>query len=504
MPERNFERQTRQQVLQGIIMALLLGLTLALPMAPASAGPAQIRQPVWAGSFYPSEPNALVETIAALTARAGPPAQPLPRGKVLRALILPHAGYVYSGRTAAYASLVLGDQRFDKVVLLGPDHRVGFRNGAVSDASLFRTPLGEIPLHADAGWLRRTSPLFRTIPASDRSEHSLEVILPFLQYYLKDFSLVPVVLGPGPVPPMSEAINELLGPATLLVVSSDLSHFLPYEEARMKDRATIDAILALDADALIPDTNMACGIIPIQVLINLARRNDWQPLLLHYANSGDTAGHPERVVGYAAIAFFGDLPMVQHEHLSHDQGQTLLDLARKTIADQLDIEMSGDRYRNLEKLLKDKTLHENRGTFVTLKKHGQLRGCIGTIAPVESIASGIRRNAVNAAFNDPRFPPLKKEEFNDLTVEVSILTDPRPLAYRDGVDLIGKLRPEVDGVILRDGLASATFLPQVWEQLPDAEDFLCRLCLKAGLSSDAWRIRQPEILTYQVQYFEEE
>jgi AmmeMemoRadiSam system protein A len=153
--------------------------------------------------------------------------------------------------------------------------------------------------------------------------------------------------------------------------------------------------------------------------------------------------------------------------------------------------------------LKTHSFQEQRGTFVTLTRHGQLRGCIGSIAPVESIASGIRRNAVNAAFEDHRFSPLKEEEFADLKIEVSILTNPQPLNYSDADDLLNKLRQGVDGVILRSGPAGATFLPQVWEQLPEAQDFLGRLCLKAGMAADSWRTLHPEILTYQVQHFSE-
>lgn len=195
--------------------------------------------------------------------------------------------------------------------------------------------------------------------------------------------------------------------------------------------------------------------------------------------------------------------MTQQTELSEAQGKTLLALARQTIAKEIGQPVAQEDEQNLEKELRTHPFQEQRGTFVTLTRHGQLRGCIGTIAPVESIASGIRRNAVNAAFEDHRFSPLKKEEFSDLEIEVSILTDPQPLDYSDADDLLKKLRPGVDGVILRSGLAGATFLPQVWDQLPRTEDFLGRLCLKAGMAADSWRSLHPEISTYQVQHFSE-
>lgn len=195
--------------------------------------------------------------------------------------------------------------------------------------------------------------------------------------------------------------------------------------------------------------------------------------------------------------------MTQQTELSKAQGQTLLTLARQTIAKEIDQPVVQEDEQNIKKELKALPFQEHRGTFVTLTMHGQLRGCIGTIAPVESIASGIRRNAANAAFDDHRFSPLKKEEFSDVEIEVSILTDPQPLNYRDADDLLKKLRPGIDGVILRSGPAGATFLPQVWDQLPHTEDFLGRLCLKAGMAADSWRTLHPEILTYQVQHFSE-
>ena len=145
----------------------------------------------------------------------------------------------------------------------------------------------------------------------------------------------------------------------------------------------------------------------------------------------------------------------------------------------------------------------HRGTFVTLTIKGELRGCIGSLEGREPIVDGVRHNAVNAAFHDPRFRPLGRQELDKVTIEVSILSEPQPLAYTDGEDLLGRLRPGTDGVIIRKGYASATFLPQVWEQLPDKEEFLTHLCLKAGLAPDAWRRGDLEVLTYQVQYFEE-
>jgi AmmeMemoRadiSam system protein A len=188
--------------------------------------------------------------------------------------------------------------------------------------------------------------------------------------------------------------------------------------------------------------------------------------------------------------------------LTENQGQILVRLARATIAARLGL---ADTISKLipGNSLADPAFQEQRGTFVTLKIRNQLRGCMGCLTPSESILAGIQRNATNAAFNDPRFPPLTAPELAEAEIEISILTNPRELEYSDGSDLLKKLRPNIDGVIISKGVARATFLPQVWEQLPRTEDFLAHLCRKAGLSPDAWQKGEMEVAIYQAQYFHE-
>ncbi len=187
-------------------------------------------------------------------------------------------------------------------------------------------------------------------------------------------------------------------------------------------------------------------------------------------------------------------------NLSEEQGKYLLSVARKTIKNAL--------FPQEKEPIKEEGLppvfYERRGTFVTLTEHGNLRGCIGHIVPQEPLIEGVKENAINAAFRDPRFRPLSPEEFDKIRIEVSVLTDPKPLDYTDAKDLLNKLRPGVDGVIIKKGFHQATFLPQVWEQLPDKQEFLSHLCMKAGLSPEEWKKGSLEVLTYQVQAFEEE
>jgi AmmeMemoRadiSam system protein A len=190
------------------------------------------------------------------------------------------------------------------------------------------------------------------------------------------------------------------------------------------------------------------------------------------------------------------------KQFTEEQGKALVALARKTIQENLGVQIPMNP--KLTKDLADDALKVMTGTFVTLTIEGQLRGCIGTLEGREPMVEGVKHNAINAAFHDPRFPALTKRELDKVHIEVSVLTDPKPLTYTDANDLLKKLRPGIDGVIITQGYASATFLPQVWEQLPDKEDFLAHLCMKAGLSSDVWKRTMLEVLTYQVEYFEEE
>lgn len=486
---------------------VLLILFLAVLSVPRSALSDTVRKPVWAGLFYESDPSALAQSIDQLTRKAKKTRLSLPKGKRLRAIILPHAGYVYSGWTAAHAARVLSPNQFSKVILLGPDHRIGLQSAAICDATAYETPLGEIHLHKDTARLRLQPDLFEPLPASRDREHSLEVLLPFLQSYLHDFQLIPVVVGHGSAPRLARALDSIMGEGTLLVISSDLSHFLSYSEALARDRETIDEIINLRPDKLVKEDNRACGKIPLLILTEMALRHHWQPMLLHYSNSGDTAGDRSRVVGYAAVTFWEEEPMENSGsadgQFSEAQGRVLLKLARKTIGDKLGLATSESASQDLLSALEENCFKVERGTFVTLKIKEQLRGCIGSLTATETLAESVRRNALSAAFHDPRFPPLSQEELGRTAIEVSILTEPRPLPFQDGRDLIKKLRPHIDGVIIRKGFARATFLPQVWEQLPKPEDFLAHLCMKAGLPSRAWEDSDLEVLTYQVQYFEE-
>ena len=424
-----------------------------------------------AGMFYPDDPIELRQTLAELLANARPGATP----RAPKALIVPHAGYLYSGAVAAsaYARLGEGRGRIRRVVLLGPAHRVHVRGLALPEAERFATPLGEILL--DREGMRRLAdlPQVGASAAAHRIEHSLEVQLPFLQQVLGDFLLLPLAVGAATAAEVAEVLKRAWGgDETLIVVSSDLSHFLPDAAARKADGETVDAILALDPQI---DHEQACGATPINGLLLAARKHGLHAVKLDARNSSDAAGDPERVVGYAAFAFE---PAAGTDRPDAEKGSALLKLVRSEIASRLG--------RAAANPVKAAWLQEPGASFVTLTRQGELRGCIGTLEAHRPLEIDVRENAAAAAFRDPRFMPLGRDEFEEIRVEVSLLSPAETLAVSDEASALAALRPHVDGVVLAYRHFRSTFLPQVWEQLPEPADFLAQLKRKAGLPADFW------------------
>lgn len=259
---------------------------------------AAIRAPAVAGSFYPRDPHALREMVAGLLACEHSEA-PVPK-----AIIAPHAGYIYSGPIAArvYAQVANGRGTITRVVLLGPSHRVPFFGLAASSATAFATPLGEVPIDVEAMQRLAALPQVKVLDQAHAWEHSLEVQLPFLQLTLEDFKLVPLVVGSANRDDVRAVLSAAWGgPETLIVVSSDLSHYHDYVTAQALDRATTQAITALRADVI--DGDHACGFQPVNGLLAAARERGLQAELVDLRNSGDTAGPRDQVVGYGAYAF---------------------------------------------------------------------------------------------------------------------------------------------------------------------------------------------------------
>ena len=422
------------------------------------------RQPAVAGKFYSAATEQLLADVRGLLAT-----QPIPpQGSWPKALIVPHAGLRYSGPIAAsaYARLAPGRDAIRRVVLLGPAHRVPVRGLALPSATEFSTPLGRVALDAAATQLIRSMPQVVVSEEAHALEHSLEVQLPFLQSVLADFTLVPLAVGKASPEEVAAVLEKLWGgPETLIVVSSDLSHHHPYAEALELDRATVEKVLALEG-GLAPA--QACGAAPINGFLACARRHALAAQLLDLRNSGDTAGDKTRVVGYAAFAFARD----------EELGAALLTTARMAIGAELG--------RAQPHWPVHAALEAAGACFVTLHLHGALHGCIGTLKAQRPLGLDVRHNAAAAAFRDPRFQPLVESELDALSIEVSVLSEPERLDVSSEAQLLERLVPGVDGLILDCDGKRATFLPQVWEMLSEPREFLAKLRAKAGMPADFW------------------
>lgn len=446
-----------------------------------------VRMPAVAGLFYPADPGELASVVDRYMADVADPEV------YSRAVVAPHAGYVYSGRTAGYAHKNL-DPTVKRVLVLGPTHRVGIEGMALTGADWQQTPLGRIKTDEEiTGILETEFSEVITAPIVHAQEHSMEVQLPFLQRHLtSDFTVVPLAVGQCDAEAVARVIRRFWHwPDTAIVVSSDLSHYLPYEEAQVQDQRTIEQILAGG-----PDLNgqQACGTYPLSGLMNFARSEDLSVKVLDACNSGDTAGDRQRVVGYAAIAWYppenvaGPSPLtaLAYNAIAQKFGQPGMDIGG--------LETDADFVRSLD---------EPGATFVTITIDGQLRGCMGSIEADRPLREDLSKNALAAAFGDPRFPPLTAGEWEIADLEVSELTPLKPMVPQNSgqplteAEVLSRLRPGVDGVLLRFGPRRATFLPQVWEQLPEPQRFLSHLKAKAGLPGDFWD-PNIEVETYQV------
>ncbi|MFI4975113.1 MAG: AmmeMemoRadiSam system protein B [Caulobacterales bacterium] len=428
-----------------------------------------------AGLFYPDHPETLAAGVDASLARAAPP------DLAPKAVIAPHAGHIYSGDIAGAAYRLLGRRKGEvkRVVLLGPTHRMPVRGVAVSPADAWATPLGPLAVDRAARDALARQPGVSLAAEPFDGEHSLEVHLPFIHRALGDVQILPILVGQPNPGQVSDLLDTLWGgPETAIIVSSDLSHFHDYDTAAAKDAQTAAGIERLNAQVCQGDR--ACGFHAIAGLLDQALRRDLRATALDVRNSGDTQGARDRVVGYGSFAF-------EYAHAAQlDEGSrlALIDIARKVVSQAA--RDGGQPPKLTINGQLPRTLLAQRATFVTLRVGERLRGCRGSIAPQRSLFADVAENAFQSGFGDPRFPPLAAEELQQLSFHVSILSTPRRVACAGEAELLRVLRPDVDGLILRDGARQSLFLPSVWEQLPDPMTFVRQLKLKAGLPADYW------------------
>jgi AmmeMemoRadiSam system protein B/AmmeMemoRadiSam system protein A len=477
-------------------------LTAVLFLAAAWGALADTRAPQVAGQFYPADASELRRVVTDFLSRQPTPAS---SGKP-RVLVSPHAGYRYSGPIAARAFRQVQGQHYDGVVVVGFTHRLQFDGASVDDRNSYETPLGAIPVDLEAvQFLQARDSSLRTREEAHASgEHSLEVMLPFLQVALGESKLVPILIGSASLE-QAEVLAEALAALAqqgdyLFVFSTDLSHYHPYDEAGRIDERTVSAMLYETPQALARLFRgghlEACGQGPILASALLAVRLGYlKPELLAYANSGDTAGDRSRVVGYAALAM-SEREALSSSGISEEAGMALVKAARLT----LDMHLNPSKYENrLVALGLDKVpeLSRAQGIFVTLRRKGLLCGCIGRIETDEPLATSLPLVALDAALRDPRFPPVRGEDLDEIHIEVSVLTPPTRLA--DVQDLVAGR----DGVVLEHLGRRGVFLPTVWKETGWTRvEFLRELASqKAGLDPDAWK--DAALYVFQDQVFEE-
>jgi hypothetical protein len=497
-------RSAPRVVLVGLVLVIAAGLLLVRLRPGMTVGGILVgagrtaRPPAVAGTFYPADVGVLRKEVQGYLQTASPDPQP---GQLV-ALIVPHAGYVYSGAVAAYGYRLLEGARFDTVAVIGPSHRAPVRGLALSGADLWSTPLGPVELdRAGNKSLLKSDAAASLNEAVHRDEHSIEVQLPFLQQVLPKSKLLPVLMTDFSDRNCAAAAGAIADYArqrsVLLVASSDMSHYPTYEDAVRVDGETLQAIETLDANRLAQTTRgliaegvpnlgtCLCGEGPVKTVLMAARMlGADKAKVLKYANSGDVSKPlRDRVVGYCAVALYRTKESVpvskptESAGLSRAQQALLLTVARTAIGTYLETGEPQQFDQNDPELLRP------GAAFVTLRKNGQLRGCIGTLEAEAPLIETVRDRAISAAFHDPRFPQVNRSELPHLEIEISVLSPLKQVRSAPDIDI------RKHGVIVESGPKRGVFLPQVAEETGwDRDTLLSHLCRdKAGLPGDAWK-----------------
>ncbi len=451
-----------------------------------------IRKPAVAGSFYTANPSKLKGEIETYLSNAQ--SRDIDN---IKAIISPHAGYFYSGQVAAYGYKQVQNRVFDTVVVFAPCHRGLFDGVSIFNGEGYETPLGIVPIDSETvEELIGSSELINFLPQAHIQEHSLEVQVPFLQVVLNDFKLIPVLVGTQDINQLYQVasiINEKLKHRNVLyVASTDLSHFYTSEAAKKLDYVAIEHIRDLDLEgfykAIVSGKTEACGAGPVMIVLTLAKLNNWNGCeILKYADSGDVSGDKSNVVGYLSAVIYANN---KDESLTEYEKEVLKKIAKESIRAKLFNDRFNFDYKRTE------NLKQKRGAFVTLHKDGNLRGCIGYIQGVDSLDNTVKKMAISAAFEDPRFPALSRDEFNKIDIEISALTPLKRIKNIEEIE-VGK-----HGILIIKGYNSGLLLPQVateygWDRLT----FLDQTCIKAGLYPGCWKEKDAEIYIFSAEVF---
>ncbi len=459
-----------------------------------------IKQPNVAGSFYSDNPKELSQMIDNLLNAANPKTM---EGSIF-ALISPHAGYGFSGSVAAFGYKLIKGRSYKTIIVIGPSHYFAFSGVSIYPEGVFRTPLGDLEIDKEftKELLYKDRDIFFE-PRAFEKEHSVEVQLPFLQKVLSNFKIVPIVMGDctlSTCQKLADLLKEAIGSRNdvLVVASSDMAHRYDYEETQATDNLTLTYLAKMDFAGLYygfrENKLEMCGMFPVVSTLILAKELGHNKLkVLQHTDSSEVTGNKVKgmwTVGYASCVI--DREKGEIAMLNKEQRKKLLQIARNSIQVYL---KTG---KKLELTETDPLLLKEMGAFVTLRKHGELRGCIGNLVGQQPLYLTVRDMAVEAAIDDPRFSPLKQGELKDIDIEISALSPLKRIASAD------EIKMGIDGVLLRRGFNSGVFLPQVaietgWSK----EDFLSNLCHKAGLPATSWKDKTTEINVFTAEVFSE-
>ena len=385
-----------------------------------------------------------------------------------RAAIVPHAGLIYSG-ALAYEGISQLNKSIKNIFIFAPAHREMFEGLALTSFDEWQTPLGNIEINQEVNQELIKNYGAQIYDKAHSEEHSIEIQVPIILDIFNNVKIIPVLIGMQQPDIISKIIEEYYkNPDFGFIISSDLSHFLKDEEAKKVDLKTAQMIETGSIQGF--QYSQACGAVGIYALSQFASSNNFSLIRVGLYNSSKTSGDKSRVVGYGSwIMYEGS----KNQFIKKYYSDFILKLCKNVILSKFD------------KIEVDKTcapvFEELGAAFVTLKKAGNLRGCIGSIIAHRPLIDDLVNHAVNAGFNDPRFNPLKKEEVDELEIDVSILSEPKEIVFEDENDLLNKIVPFKDGIIIRDNNLQAVYLPSVWEELPDKELFLKSLKIKAGM-----------------------
>jgi len=446
-----------------------------------------IRPLRFAGSFFPRQSEELRATV-----REGLAAVPPVTDAQPRAIVSAHAGYVYSGR---FTGMAIGavPERPGWVVVLSPSHRHAFEGIAFPSWDAFDTGLGILPIDREALTRLAAAGLAQEEDAAHDNEHGIETQLPFLAERWPGVPVVPLVLGAVPSATVAALLDSLTGPETLVLLSSDLSHFLPDAAACARDAATATLIERGEGAALGPAD--ACGARGISGWLMSKAGQGTKALRLGMGNSGKVSGDLSRVVGYGAWAFYGlDAPMLAAPHRA-----TLLRVARQA----LDIRLRKGSAPEIDRTSFPAALQGQGAAFVTLTEAGRLRGCIGSLYAHRPLVEDVVANALKAGLEDPRFAPVTAADLPGLRIKIAVLTRAASLSFGSEAEALAAIHPGEDGLILSSRGRRGTFLPMVWEDLPEPAAFLRALKRKAGFDPDYWS-DDLQLHRYRAESFREE